>query len=157
MLSFSAIATVVTVAEILKNNGLAVEKSKILDFYASFILCLNAWCSRYSSWEHYSHSICISKYRTIGLINFLFSSKIFVEIMTSTVDMKDESRGRPLQKAKVRSDCNVIWNVIVISFIDLSLMPDWDIVGEDGELWWIDGCCSRGEGYGRWRGVELNK
>ncbi|KAF4369384.1 hypothetical protein G4B88_023788 [Cannabis sativa] len=45
-----AIATVVTVAEILKNNGLAVEK----------------------------------------------------KIMTSTVDMKDDSRGRPIQKAKVQ-------------------------------------------------------
>ncbi|XP_028765366.1 uncharacterized protein At2g34160 isoform X1 [Neltuma alba] len=43
-----AIATVVTVAEILKNNGLAVEK----------------------------------------------------KIMTSTVDIKDDSRGRPVQKAK---------------------------------------------------------
>ncbi|RZC92057.1 hypothetical protein C5167_027945 [Papaver somniferum] len=43
-----AIATVVTIAEILKNNGLAVEK----------------------------------------------------KITTSTVDMKDESRGRPIQKAK---------------------------------------------------------
>ncbi|WVZ77439.1 hypothetical protein U9M48_025303 [Paspalum notatum var. saurae] len=44
-----AIATVVTVAEILKNNGLAVEK----------------------------------------------------KIMTSTVDVKDESRNRPIQKAKI--------------------------------------------------------
>ncbi|XP_015883851.3 uncharacterized protein At2g34160 [Ziziphus jujuba] len=44
-----AIATVVTVAEILKNNGLAVEK----------------------------------------------------KIMTSTVDMKDDSRGRPIQKARI--------------------------------------------------------
>ncbi|KAL5547891.1 hypothetical protein UlMin_003122 [Ulmus minor] len=44
-----AIATVVTVAEILKNNGLAVEK----------------------------------------------------KITTSTVDMKDDSRGRPIQKAKI--------------------------------------------------------
>ncbi|RVW67718.1 Uncharacterized protein CK203_063379 [Vitis vinifera] len=44
-----AIATVVTIAEILKNNGLAVEK----------------------------------------------------KITTSTVDMKDESRGRPVQKAKI--------------------------------------------------------
>ncbi|KAF5186807.1 Alba DNA/RNA-binding protein [Thalictrum thalictroides] len=44
-----AIATVVTIAEILKNNGLAVEK----------------------------------------------------KILTSTVDMKDESRGRPIQKAKI--------------------------------------------------------
>ncbi|KAK9141681.1 hypothetical protein Scep_008427 [Stephania cephalantha] len=44
-----AIATVVTIAEILKNNGLAVEK----------------------------------------------------KIATSTVDMRDESRGRPIQKAKI--------------------------------------------------------
>ncbi|KAI4344115.1 hypothetical protein L6164_011383 [Bauhinia variegata] len=44
-----AIATVVTVAEILKNNGLAVEK----------------------------------------------------KIMTSTVDIKDDSRGRPVSKAKI--------------------------------------------------------
>ncbi|KAJ0987908.1 hypothetical protein J5N97_006264 [Dioscorea zingiberensis] len=44
-----AIATVVTIAEILKNNGLAVEK----------------------------------------------------KITTSTVDMKDEARGRPMQKAKI--------------------------------------------------------
>ncbi|RXH88495.1 hypothetical protein DVH24_000094 [Malus domestica] len=45
----AAIATVVTIAEILKNNGLAVEK----------------------------------------------------KIMTSTVDIKDDSRGRPVQKAKI--------------------------------------------------------
>ncbi|KAK3130766.1 hypothetical protein QOZ80_6AG0544300 [Eleusine coracana subsp. coracana] len=44
-----AIATVVTVAEILKNNGLAVEK----------------------------------------------------KIMTSTVDVNDDARGRPIQKAKI--------------------------------------------------------
>nr|XP_043628564.1 uncharacterized protein At2g34160-like isoform X2 [Erigeron canadensis] len=44
-----AIATVVTIAEILKNSGYAVEK----------------------------------------------------KIMTSTVDMKDENRGRPIQKAKI--------------------------------------------------------
>nr|DAD27140.1 TPA_asm: hypothetical protein HUJ06_028608 [Nelumbo nucifera] len=48
-----AIATVVTIAEILKNNGLAVEK----------------------------------------------------KITTSTVDMKDESRGRPIQKAKILLWC----------------------------------------------------
>ncbi|WRX35410.1 hypothetical protein QQP08_027897 [Theobroma cacao] len=46
---YAAIATVVTIAEILKNNGLAVEK----------------------------------------------------KIMTSTVDMKEDSRGRPVQKAKI--------------------------------------------------------
>ncbi|XWS17157.1 hypothetical protein CRYUN_Cryun33cG0044200 [Craigia yunnanensis] len=45
----AAIATVVTIAEILKNNGLAVEK----------------------------------------------------KITTSTVDMKDDSRGWPIQKAKI--------------------------------------------------------
>ncbi|CAI9114010.1 OLC1v1037482C3 [Oldenlandia corymbosa var. corymbosa] len=49
-----AIATVVSVAEILKNNGLAVEK----------------------------------------------------RIMTSTVEIKDDSRGRPVQKAKVYACLN---------------------------------------------------
>ncbi|KAK4764640.1 hypothetical protein SAY86_025730 [Trapa natans] len=49
LLIVQAIATVVTVAEILKNNGLAVEK----------------------------------------------------KIMTSTVDIKDDSRGRLVQKAKI--------------------------------------------------------
>ena len=44
LFSFSAIATVVTVAEILKNNGLAVEKSKILTSSPSLV------------WEGYSHS-----------------------------------------------------------------------------------------------------
>lgn len=74
----SAIATVVTVAEILKNNGLAVEKSKT---HVSFFV--------------------------IQLRNFVLSSysnqlKCLAEIMTSTVDVNDESRGRPMQKAKVR-------------------------------------------------------
>ncbi|KAK6248210.1 hypothetical protein QUC31_019775 [Theobroma cacao] len=50
-----AIATVVTIAEILKNNGLAVEK----------------------------------------------------KIMTSTVDMREESGGRPVQKAKVSCRYNI--------------------------------------------------
>jgi hypothetical protein len=71
----SAIATVVTVAEILKNNGLAVEKSKFVIAYMS-------------------------------VIHFLFSyliiqPKSFAEIMTSTVDVNDDSRSRPIQKAKV--------------------------------------------------------
>ncbi|PPR95382.1 hypothetical protein GOBAR_AA25286 [Gossypium barbadense] len=54
-----AIATVVTIAEILKNNGLAVEKI--------YYICL-----------HY-----------------------LAEIMTSTIDMREESGGRPVQKAKI--------------------------------------------------------
>ncbi|XP_057825734.1 uncharacterized protein At2g34160 isoform X4 [Cryptomeria japonica] len=51
-----AIATVVTIAEILKNNGLAVEK----------------------------------------------------RILTSTVDIKDETRSRPIQKAKRTGFCSLI-------------------------------------------------
>ncbi|KAJ0756008.1 putative Alba-like domain superfamily protein [Helianthus annuus] len=53
LISIAAIATVVTVAEILKNNGFAVEK----------------------------------------------------KIMTSTVEMNGESRGRPVQKAKASINC----------------------------------------------------
>jgi hypothetical protein len=72
----SAIATVVTVAEILKNNGLAVEKSKIT-VTLLFVNIMFPFSSSYSN--------------QIG----------FAEIMTSTVDVNDESRGRPMQKAKV--------------------------------------------------------
>jgi len=42
-LVIAAIATVVTVAEILKNNGLAVEKSEILFF--PFLSCEIPFCS----------------------------------------------------------------------------------------------------------------
>ncbi|KAG8058445.1 hypothetical protein GUJ93_ZPchr0002g26639 [Zizania palustris] len=56
-----AIATVVTVAEILKNNGLAVEK----------------------------------------------------KIMTSTVDVKDDSRSHPMQKAKVTV---LPWSTQILNF-----------------------------------------
>ncbi|KAF8687692.1 hypothetical protein HU200_042615 [Digitaria exilis] len=73
-----AIATVVTVAEILKNNGLAVEKSKI--YLVTFTL--------------------ISTVYTVVDLNII-CSKWFAEIMTSTVDVKDESRSRPIQKAKI--------------------------------------------------------
>jgi hypothetical protein len=71
----SAIATVVTVAEILKNNGLAVEKSEI-----PVTLFVNHLCN---------------------LFSLVTQSNWLAEIMTSTVDVNDESRGRPMQKAKV--------------------------------------------------------
>nr|GMD95378.1 uncharacterized protein At2g34160-like [Ipomoea batatas] len=62
------IATVVSVAEILKNNGLAVEKNLLFLLY-----CANPP-----------------------------KKNIYVaEIMTSTVDVKDDSRGRPISKAKI--------------------------------------------------------
>ncbi|CAL2245764.1 unnamed protein product [Prunus armeniaca] len=71
-----AIATVVTIAEILKNNGLAVEKSEASIYFYIFL-------QRY---YHYSIYIFLN---------------INAEIMTSTVDIKDDSRGRPVQKAKI--------------------------------------------------------
>ncbi|KAG8094692.1 hypothetical protein GUJ93_ZPchr0012g20552 [Zizania palustris] len=71
----SAIATVVTVAEILKNNGLAVEKSE------SLLSC---------------YSVC-QRWR----FSLTLQSNCIVEIMTSTVDVKDDSRSRPMQKAKI--------------------------------------------------------
>lgn len=72
----AAIATVVTIAEILKNNGLAVEKSEASIYFYIFL----------QSNYHYSIYIFLN---------------INAEIMTSTVDIKDDSRGRPVQKAKV--------------------------------------------------------
>lgn len=74
----AAIATVVTVAEILKNNGLAVEKSEIPSHFILLLLQL----------ESVPPELIVIK-----LLN--------AEIMTSTVDIKDDSRGRPVQKAKV--------------------------------------------------------
>ncbi|CAL8132731.1 unnamed protein product [Prunus armeniaca] len=71
-----AIATVVTIAEILKNNGLAVEKSEASIYFYIFL----------QSYYHYSIYIFLN---------------INAEIMTSTVDIKDDSRGRPVQKAKI--------------------------------------------------------
>ncbi|XP_022987902.1 uncharacterized protein At2g34160-like [Cucurbita maxima] len=71
-----AIATVVTVAEILKNNGLALEK----------------------------------------------------KIMTSTVDIKDDSRGRPVQKAKIEIVLGKTEN-----FDELMAAAEEERENEDGE------------------------
>ncbi|XP_020097245.1 uncharacterized protein At2g34160-like isoform X3 [Ananas comosus] len=68
-----AIATVVTIAEILKNNGLAVEK-----------IC-----------GPFSVDDCDSALYIRSV------EKTFVEIMTSMVNMNEESRARPIQKAKI--------------------------------------------------------
>ena len=64
----------VTVAEILKNNGLAVEKSES---------CFSLF------------SLVTFSFQSLNLSNLL------AEIMTSTVDVKDDARNRPIQKAKV--------------------------------------------------------
>lgn len=94
---FAAIATVVTVAEILKNNGLAVEKSKnrLLSFYCR--LCLIIYLGQHCCHGHCAHlSLCT--------LNFPLLTLMCVEIRTSTVEINDESRGRPFQKAKVRDN-----------------------------------------------------
>lgn len=75
LLNLSAISTVVTITEILKNNGLAVEKSKI----------------------SYTKPVDIPLIDATRIILF------FPEIATSLVEVKDETRVRPLQKAKVKS------------------------------------------------------
>jgi hypothetical protein len=72
---------VVIISEILKNNGLAIEKSKI---FVSPVYFCNVLSIQLTSDSHRKlHSLS-------------------AEIMTSTVDMKDDSRGRPIQKAKVK-------------------------------------------------------
>lgn len=73
-----AIATVVTIAEILKNNGLAVEK----------------------------------------------------KIMTSTVDMREETGGRPVPKAKVNHHIALCWTTFVRHAVRIYLR--WH--AEDGIL-----------------------
>lgn len=87
---FAAIATVVSIAEILKNNGLAVEKSEL--FGAS------TWCSYLSSFDT---KICFMVLWLRDSEDYLFLIKTIAEIVTSTVEIKDDSKGRPVQKAKV--------------------------------------------------------
>lgn len=96
----TAIATVVSVAEILKNYGLAVEKSEIL--------CL-LWpiVSRsHFSFRWYSNNRTIK----LDLLN------LYAEIRTSTVVLGNP-RGRAVQKARVR----VIIYILSSIFKDPSL------------------------------------
>ncbi|KAE8056390.1 hypothetical protein FH972_013168 [Carpinus fangiana] len=74
-----AIATVVTIAEILKNNGLAVEK----------------------------------------------------KIMTSTVDMREDAGGRPIQKAKVDCICNICKFKVYLDRALLYEFIDWWTTSSD--------------------------
>ncbi|PON46098.1 DNA/RNA-binding protein Alba-like [Parasponia andersonii] len=76
-----AITTVVTIAEILKNNGLATEKSKELVFVMPI------------------YFLTISLMEITGI--FLSYMVILTEVSTSTVGMKDENKGRLVQKAKI--------------------------------------------------------
>lgn len=92
---FTAIATVVTIAEILKNNGLAVEKSEIL------------WTA-------------VSYFDLYGWFLTDFDTKT-TEIMTSTVDMREDAGGRPMQKAKV--DCD-LWMVLLLFWVLLVPLLD---------------------------------
>jgi hypothetical protein len=84
----TAIATVVTIAEILKNNGLAVEKSEISILFLFFSLTFLADVVE-SLITYYVLCVCS-------------------EIMTSTVDMREETGGRPVPKAKVNHQYNLL-------------------------------------------------
>lgn len=80
----AAITTVVTIAEILKNNGLATEKSKILALLNTVFCCLELDLDRPADVISYVHVI-------------------ETEVLISSIGMKDENKGRMIQKAKVRS------------------------------------------------------
>lgn len=82
--TYAAIATVVTVAEILKNSGYAEEKSKAILSYT--FQCLAMLVLHYAT----------SQPSTKLIVNA-------AEILTYTVDIKAENRARPVQKAKVSS------------------------------------------------------
>ena len=81
----TAITTVVTIAEILKNNGLATEKSNSVSSSLTLISVGNIkwWWLLIFVWFCYE-----------------------IEVLTSTVGMKDENKGRLVQKAKVSSFVN---------------------------------------------------
>lgn len=95
----AAIATVVTIAEILKNNGLAVEKSESLPFH---FLILQVREKLFCFFVSFLLLCWVN-------LNENFLELPCAEITTSTVDMKDESRGRPVQKAKVSLKCKMVW------------------------------------------------
>lgn len=94
-MSPAAIATVVTIAEILKNNGFAVEKSQFF-FFASFRFLFKTVVN-----PDTGSFVCL------------------IEITTSTVDI-NESGGRPVQKAKVFSQ--EFWHFSYLVSFDLSLI-----------------------------------
>lgn len=82
LISFAAITTVVTISEILKNNGLATEKSKKLFKMIpanNFLKLLMEIANRINS----------------------LTPWYWTEVSTSTVGVKDENKGRLVQKAKV--------------------------------------------------------
>lgn len=74
---FTAISTVVTIAEILKNNGFAVEKSEAFPTPLPSLL--------------------------LSFLTSNFEGTLLAEIRTLTVDMRDEPGARPIPKAKVNS------------------------------------------------------
>ncbi|CAM8897513.1 unnamed protein product [Rhodiola kirilowii] len=77
----SALGMVVTVAEILKNNGLAVEKRKT-----------SLRCFKFQNLDSMHPSTAFYSSYWIFYIS---------EIATSTVDISDDSRPRPVQKARI--------------------------------------------------------
>ncbi|XP_027773241.1 uncharacterized protein At2g34160-like isoform X1 [Solanum pennellii] len=70
-----AISTVVTIAEILKNNGFAVEKSEA--------------------------SLTPLPSLLLSFLTSNFEGTLLAEIRTLTVDMRDEPGARPIPKAKI--------------------------------------------------------
>ena len=78
--------------------------NKICSYCHCCNCCRNSqkqWIGRWKEWEICFHEAAVAhRIKTEPLLReFCF---VFAEIMTSTVDIKDDSRGRPVQKAKVR-------------------------------------------------------
>lgn len=141
----TAITTVVTIAEILKNNGLAIEKSK------KFVLLMPKSMQKnyVGSWFGY---LCLWDW---------------TEVSTSTVGMKDENKGRLVQKAKVGFFSwglfswfnHILWpfHLPLISFFfffSFFKLLDWDCAGEVWKIWRYNEneccyTCSRGSCWGK--------
>ncbi|KNA16533.1 hypothetical protein SOVF_088200 [Spinacia oleracea] len=79
-----AIPTLVTIVEILKANGLAVEKSKPTP-----------------TTSHVFHISVLGLFNFISNINPKYAPCNLTEVLTSTVGSKDENKGRLVQKAKL--------------------------------------------------------
>ena len=102
----AAITTVVTIAEILKKNGLAIEKSKNLH-----LLILKSF-SILDECEYFDTDCLWNK----------------AEVLTSTVGTKDDNKGRVVQKAKVGLDSYHLYSLLLdveteYTFILISIFP----------------------------------
>lgn len=97
----TAISTVVSIAEILKNNRFAVERSKTF-FYVFSLWSFGAYnLSYFPGFVSVITYIALSPCKSVSWSQFYLCGAYYAEIRTLTVDMRDDPGARPFPKAKV--------------------------------------------------------